>query len=88
MRMGDINHGDGVWSVTYPSGKTFTATGTLVVGKLPGCGGATHPVVFEEGIEGAGRVFVLDPRAVVRHANGEIVYLGPDEIPPLPEKPV
>jgi hypothetical protein len=77
----DVNHGDGTWDVTYPSGKAFTVRGVFVVGRLPGCDDEdAHPVVFEGGLTGNGPVLVLDPRAVVRNAAGVVVYLGPDEL--------
>lgn len=60
--------GDSLWEVIYPSGSRFVVSGRLIVTN------DIHPVIGTDE-----KVFVLDPRCVIKNAQGKVIYEGPKD---------
>ena len=63
------------YDVTYPSGTTFTIRGRFRAVHFDSVKPLLTPVI-EQGPPPAGRVMVLDPRAVITDRVGRVVFHG------------
>lgn len=62
---------DRAWHIAYPSGRTFSLRGRLIVVQ-PSYAQLSAPGI----VEPSGRIVLLDPRAVIRDERHEIVFTG------------